>query len=512
MPSRALLVLLAAPFTTAESAVSTLHLSVCPSALQLAQGPAAAAAYAARTQHVYPTVHEAQVALRAALVAGHTGDSVIELCEGAHQVSDAIVIDQLDMAAANRTVEIRGPRGSAATLDAGLLITGWKPSSTIAGVWEAPIPAGSESRQLWVDDRRAPRVHSSPVGCSGGPVDSTLECDKTIIGGNITATGYSAVPDPQVHISSTSLTKWLAGAEFVYGRGTTGASWTEPRCTVTSVSAGSTPGLVDIVMAQPCWAHAFSKGQGQGPHKGPSDIENSLEFFRSDSLSKSTAGEWFGDFANNKVYYKPMPGETPAGIKAVLGTVPSSGDGAATFVLRSGVERVRFTNLAFTHNTWLQPSGPDGFVDLQSGFFFDTPDGKDSILRGVPGTLTLHGTKNINVTNCTFEHLGLTGLLADEGAQGISVTHSTFRDVSGSAIALGNVSKAILTKEEEDGPFLVENNHISNTGAEYKGCAGVFGGYIVETSVLHNDIANCSNGCVTIGWGWGANNVSSMIA
>ena len=206
----------------------------------------------------------------------------------------ASALSKLDMAAANRTVEIRGPRGSAATLDAGLLITGWKLSSTIAGVWEAPIPAGSESRQLWVDDRRAPRVHSSPVGCSGGPVDSTLECDKTIIGGNITATGYSAVPDPQVHISSTSLTKWLAGAEFVYGRGTTGASWTEPRCTVTSVSAGSTPGLVDIVMAQPCWAHAFSKGQGQGPHKGPSDIENSLEFFRSDSLSKSTAGEWFG--------------------------------------------------------------------------------------------------------------------------------------------------------------------------------------------------------------------------
>ena len=50
--------------------------------------------------------------------------------------------------------------------------------------------------------------------------------------------------------------------------------------------------------------------------------------------------------------------------------------------IQAGVSRVRFTNLAFTHNTWLQPSGPDGFVDLQSGFFFDTPDGKDSILRG----------------------------------------------------------------------------------------------------------------------------------
>lgn len=428
---------------------STLHFSVCPPSLQLTKPPAAA-------PHLYETLHEAQVALRAALADGHSGDVVIELCEGAHQVSDTVVIDQPDMAAAQRKVEIRGPRGSAATLDAGLPITGWKPSS-ITGVWEASLPAGSESRQLWVDDRRAPRVHSNPVGCSGGPVDSTLECDKTIVGGNITATGYSAVPDPQVHISPNSLKTWLPGSEFVYGRGATGASWTEPRCTVTSVTAGATPGTVDIVMAQPCWDHAFTKGGNQGPHKGPSDIENSVELLRTSLLTKSTAGEWFGDFASNKIYYKPMPGETPAGVKAVLGTVPSSGDGAATVVLRPGVERVHFTNLVFTHNTWLQPSGPDGFVDLQSGFFFDTPDGKDSILRGVPGVLALHGTKNINVTNCTFEHLGLTGLLADEGAQEISVTHSKFRDLSGSAIALGNVSKPILTKEEEDGKSINSN-------------------------------------------------------
>jgi hypothetical protein len=101
----------------------------------------------------------------------------------------------------------------------------------------------------------------------------------------------------------------------------------------------------------------------------------------------------------------------------------------------------------------------------------------------------------------TFEHLGLTGVLADGGSQGIDVTHSHFADLSGSAISLGNVSKPIMTQEEQDGPFVVENNDITDTGAEYKGCAGVFGGYIAETSILHNDIANCSNGCVTIGWG-----------
>ena len=74
----------------------------------------------------------------------------------------------------------RGPRGSAATLDAGLPVTGWAPS-TIDGVWQAALPVGTASRQLWVDGRRAPRVHSNPARCSGGPVCSALGCAALIV-------------------------------------------------------------------------------------------------------------------------------------------------------------------------------------------------------------------------------------------------------------------------------------------------------------------------------------------
>ena len=94
--------------------------------------------------------------------------------------------------------------------------------------------------------------------------------------------------------------------------------------------------------------------------------------------------------------------------------------------------------------------------------------GKGTSLHGVPGVLAMHGAKNVNVTNCTFRHLGLTGVLADDGSQGIRVTHSHFADLSGSAVALGNVSKAIMTPEEQDGQFTVENNRIRDTGAEYQ--------------------------------------------
>ena len=156
------------------------------------------------------------------------------------------------------------------------------------------------------------------------------DCDQTLVGGNLTKTGYTNVPDPQPHISSNSLTKWLPGAELVYGRGGSGASWTEPRCTVKSVAAGAAAGTVDIIMAQPCWDRAVDKGPSIGTGQGmsakhlptptlssdslccsgvthPSDVENSLEFLQSPLLAKGSDGEWFGDFAANTVYYKPLP-------------------------------------------------------------------------------------------------------------------------------------------------------------------------------------------------------------
>lgn len=98
--------------TTADHSVH--HLSVCPLSLVLAGSPP--------PQHA--SVHEAQAAARRLLAEGHLGDIVVSLCPGAHALREALVLGPLDVAAGNRTIEYRGPRGGAATLDAGLPVTG----------------------------------------------------------------------------------------------------------------------------------------------------------------------------------------------------------------------------------------------------------------------------------------------------------------------------------------------------------------------------------------------------
>ena len=175
-----------------------------------------------RERSRYRTLHEAWAAAKRALATGHRGDVVVELCSGAHPMPDALVITAGDVATAHRnaTIEFRGPRDAAATLDAGVAITGWAPSPTVAGVWEAKLPAGAASRQMWIDGRRAPRAHSNPYECSGGPVPpeglGPAHCGGTLVGGNLTAAGYAGVPIYQPHITAAPLPGWLPGAEFVF--------------------------------------------------------------------------------------------------------------------------------------------------------------------------------------------------------------------------------------------------------------------------------------------------------
>lgn len=67
-------------------------------------------------------------------------------------------------------------------------------------------------------------------------IDACVSLPVQLVGGNLTATGYSAMPDPQNHISTESLSKWLPRAELVYGRGATGARYILIFITITQPS------------------------------------------------------------------------------------------------------------------------------------------------------------------------------------------------------------------------------------------------------------------------------------
>ena len=364
------------------------------------------------------------------------------------------------------------------------------------------------SRQLWVGGERAARAHANPANCSGGPAFADMPlppfatlCDGTFRAGTRTAAGYAGVPDRwrRRGTGNVSMVQWLTpGSELVFGRGGSGASWTEPRCTVVNATRGKTPGTVDILMAQPCWTRATSKHAAEQDVTFPSDIENAFDLL-------DEPGEWFADFrtaentetavgsarqisrASRTVFYIPRDGEDLSRATVVLGGQPTDGGGSALKVL-PGAALKSITNVGFEYQTWLEPSSPGGFVDLNFGFFFVTPTAVDAnvpnSVHGIPAVLTLTGARGVTVSNCSFRHLGLSGVVADGGSQTIAVTTSTFEDLSGSAIILGNVSDPVPPAQRMDTRINVSDNTIANTAAEYHGAAAVFAGYVSHVIIV----------------------------
>lgn len=438
-------------------------------------------------------------ALRSAKSRSLPGPVRVELCGGRHSVAEPLVLTAEDSGEDGAPVVYTSAPGSVAVLDGGYAVTGWVANAS-TGIWRAPIPSGLQTRQMWVNERRAVRARSA------GPV----------FAGNITAAGYTVtIAQPCAGCpAGVPLASWLlAGAECVYQP--RGASWTEPRCTITGTRTLANGSTV-VTMAQPCFAVARGKAQHQNVDF-PAFIENVFALL-------DEPGEWFA--ADGFVHYKPLPGEDPATAVAFLGTAGANGSAAAPVGANGrpgedgasgswwgapgavhvlpGAHHLHFVGLSFEHISWLGPSGPDGFVDLQSGFHFQ--GSLQRPLHGVPGAVSLHGAHNVAVSNCTFAHLGLSGVVSDRGSQAVVVTGSTFVDLSGSAVSVGNVSEPVLPPADQDRNITVSENHIRDTGVEYSGCAGIFAGYVAATDITHNDIADTSNGAVCVGWGWGAAN------
>ena len=270
----------------------------------------------------------------------------IELCAGRHPHPRALVLGAEDA----HTTWRSAPGGGRATLDSGFTVTGWAVANKTTGVWRAPLPAGiARSRQMWVNGRRATRARTA----------------STCINGTITTTGYEAIklstgcpPGP--------LDAWLGpGVELVYRP--KGASWTQPRCGVAGVAPGAAPGAANVTMDQPCFWMARNKPVKSQSVSYPAWVENARALL-------DAPGEWFADFDGGAIFYLPREGEKIDGVTAVLGTVPSGSGGlGSAVVVGPGAHHVAFDGLAFEHQTWLGPSSPVGFVDVQSSFFFLRP-------------------------------------------------------------------------------------------------------------------------------------------
>lgn len=447
------------------------------------------------------TLQHARDVVRA-LDTSMTGDITVELLPGTYRLTQPLTLDASDSGSNGYSVVWTAAPGAHPVVSGGQRVTGWHLSDPSRNIWSAPVPAGTNTRQLYVNGVRAQRA--------AGRLPVKLKA---------TATGYTA--------SSDALAGWsdAAGLEFAYTGGagywnlSTGGqgAWTEPRCPVASAS-GTT-----ITMAQPCWDNSNDRvmrtdGSGRTAELvGPESLGNSeVPAYAENAYELLTQpGQWYLDQASSTVYYIPRPGEnlSQADVEVPVLQTLVQGQGTATAPVRN----IEFSGIQFSYATWLTPSTPEGFSEIQANYTITGPDGYATqglcqfVTGGtcpygdwtqLPGNVSFGYDQNIDFTNDAFVHLGAAGLALGDGSQNDLVQGSVFTDISGNGLELGGVDDPEpATAADDTAGNQILDNHLYDLPVEYHGGVAIDVGYAEHTLIAHNQIDHTAYTGISLGWG-----------
>ena len=230
----------------------------------------------------------------------------------------------------------------------------------------------------------------------------------------------------------------------------------------------------------------------------------------------SAPGTFYYDKAQGSILYVPRAGESVATLEATATTAT-----AEELVVANHTKNLRWENVHFQYATSLHASGPQGFVDtqvqmccaplaehvacvLQTGcanrMFVALPSQSGYLYQdGEPLTnIHVQASQNVSFLNCGFSHLGAVYALgADQGSQNVVISNCSFDDCSGGAIKLGSSGErgapspsVTLDPSLQDRGFLVSDCLMTHIPVEYGSANPIFGGYVADTLLTHNTIAN----------------------
>lgn len=419
-------------------------------------------------RHPFRTLAHARNAVRK--VAGSQRRDVrVNLLSGTHRLARTLVLNSRDSGRNGHNVIYGAAPGAHPVISGARQVSGWQLFDAAKGIYRAAVPAGSSSRQLYVNGRRATRARGST-----NPAGFTR-----------TAAGYQA-PDE-------SMAAWGNPSSI---EAVTLTQWKMMRCPVASVAGR------ELTMQQPCWTNV-----NVFPYLWSfqllTRLENAYELLDS-------PGEWYLDSPGGYLYYMPRVGETLAKARVELPVLEALVDGRGT--ASRPLQNVRFEGLTFSAGTWLGPSGADGYAADQSGFHLTgtghLPNltGHDPNVTRTPGNVRLRYARRVAFVSNDFTNLGGVGLDFDTGSQLNKVVGNRFEEIASAAVQLGGVTAvdhhpttaAQLTRDN-----LISNNLIKKSGNEYSDAAGIMVGFTTRTTVANNDISNVPWSGIAIGWGWG---------
>lgn len=360
-----------------------------------------------------------------------------------------------------------------AMLMGGVHVKGFSLYDADLNMYRAKVDKGMDSRQLFVNGIRAVRARST-TGLSNCTIDNGE------VGHTTTDTFLADF-------------KHVEDLEMVYYE-----QWTNPRCGVASIEVND--GIATLIMDQPGWNAVRNKGGTAATF--PVYYENAIELM-------DEPGEWYLDFHEGYLYYIPREFEDMNTADIVVPQTEKLINLEGT--VDDNVHNIYFKNLEFAYTTWMRPSTSNGHSDAQNNHIRQTgvalmPDSAVKVTNG----------RFINFLDCSFNKLGITALQMFGSIKDCNVIGNEFRDISGSAISLGepDTSNSNIWNPTEE-KYIIRNNTISNNyihsvGVDYKSAAAISAGFPKDTEISHNEIFDTPYSGMHIGYGWDTKTTTAL--
>ena len=474
---------------------------------------------AACTQAAPCTLTDAQAEVRTYLAANSGANVTVLLENGTYRLANTWSFTAADSGSAGHPVVWQAAPGATPVISGATQVSSWTQVGT-SGVWSAGVPAGSNSRQLYVNGQEAPIAQATPssLGMSGGWSGSS--------------TGYTISGDPGAMSWFKSLTPaQVSAVEFDYPGGN--GAWTESQCGVAGFSASAGT----LTMDQPCWNDAtdrasYSQASGGLPSMSTSQMPALIE----NAQTLLHPGQWYlnGSGTPATLYYDPPAGQM-SGLDVELPHLESLVTGGGT--LAAPIHDLTFSGLQFSYATWNSPSTGVGFSDVQSNLritgatnqgmcTFSSPNGSCpwGALSQPLANVAFSAANDITLQGNRFADLGGAGLSVMYGSTNTLITGNEFTDIASTAILLGctydpdpldpteaagikqncttnpsAVSGDSIGANEILTGTTVSNNIIHGIGTDYSSASGITLLFSRGTTIADNDLYNLPYTGITAG-------------
>lgn len=485
--------------TFAMSALTVRAQSSRAQAVTIAVSPSGDDAADGTIVHPFRTLERAQRAVREV---NSDHNVVVQLAGGVYRIDHPLIFRATDGGRNEHTVIWSGAVPDAQpVISGGLAVSGWRLWNAERKIYVADVPPGLDARQIWVNDRLAPRAS----------VELARKDWKFTRQGMVLRTGaVDSLGDLQ-HANRLEL------------RAT--GFFTERVSPVERVSGDT------LVMRQPAWDNNIwgydTVEKPFGPQFSRLYLENALELI-------SQPGQWFLDPVEGKLYLRPPEGVDITKADVELPRLPVLVSIGGT--LEESVQDLSMIGIRFSYSSWLGPSSDEGYANQQSGTFLAGKpaaypadpiatcaqgcSGFESMRnqwQQMPAAVQVSAARRITFEDNIFAHLGQYALGIGNDADAmlsgvglatgdIRVVANLFTDDAGGAILAGGVQADAhhpSDPRQTNRQLIVRSNKIQSVSEDYRDNSAILSTYILGAVILHNDISDVPYDAIDIGFGWG---------